>query len=199
MKTVFIHPERCVGCKGCEFACAVEHSRSRDAVLALSEHPLPRTGIHVRPGAECNSFFPNRCRHCNPAPCQDGCPTAAITRNAEYDVVLVDPDKCIACAMCAVMCPFDVITFHPWNGSGNDNPLSRVVATKCDGCVTSLEQGKMPACVDACHSNALIFGELNDLIEAEQIRQSVLATPDVRYRPRLPDTIAAWRGYCVRQ
>ncbi|MGD8533923.1 MAG: 4Fe-4S binding protein, partial [Gammaproteobacteria bacterium] len=30
MKTVFVNPERCIGCRQCEFACAVEHSHSRD-------------------------------------------------------------------------------------------------------------------------------------------------------------------------
>ena len=31
-------------------------------------------------------------------------------------VVLVEPRRCIGCAMCAVVCPFDVVTFHPLAG-----------------------------------------------------------------------------------
>ena len=75
---VFVNPERCIGCRQCEFACAVEHSRSRDAVMAMFEDPVPRTRVHVEPGYALATSFPNRCRHCNPAPCQQVCPTQAI-------------------------------------------------------------------------------------------------------------------------
>jgi carbon-monoxide dehydrogenase iron sulfur subunit len=46
----------------------------------------------VAPGLEPTTAFPNRCRHCDPAPCQQVCPTGAITRDDVLGVVLVDPD-----------------------------------------------------------------------------------------------------------
>jgi anaerobic carbon-monoxide dehydrogenase iron sulfur subunit len=194
MKTVFINPERCIGCRQCEFACAVEHSRSRDPLLALFEDPPPRTRIHVEPGPWFNTSFPNRCRHCDPAPCAQVCPTAAISRNTQYDVVLVDKAKCIACAMCAMVCPFDAITFHVQNG---DMP-PRVTAVKCDGCVRRLEEGRVPACVEACKVDALVFGELNELIEEGRVRQSataLAAAAAIDTAPTVPDTVAGWRGW----
>ena len=112
MKTVFVNPERCIGCRQCEFACAVEHSASRDPVSAVFESIPPRSRIHVMPGRAGDTSFPNRCRHCNPAPCERVCPTGAITRDPEYDLVMAAPQRCIACAMCAMVCPFDAITFH---------------------------------------------------------------------------------------
>jgi carbon-monoxide dehydrogenase iron sulfur subunit len=172
MKTVYMYPERCLGCRQCEYACAVAHSQSKDAVLALTEHPPPRSRIHISTGRTPDTSFPIRCRHCNPAPCEQVCPTGAMARDAEHDLVHVNIDKCIACAMCAMVCPFDAVTFH---AQMNGMPL-RIVATKCDGCVERLDDGRVPACVEACKTGALRFGELNDLVAAGWRAQAEAST-----------------------
>lgn len=195
MRTVFVNPERCIGCRQCAFACAVEHSRSRDAFLAVLEDPPPRSRIHVEPGRTLGSAFPNKCRHCTPAPCQQVCPTAAMHRDGGGDLVLVAERKCIACATCAMVCPFDVITFHAAALEGG----ARAVATKCDGCVSRLGSGEPPACVEACKTGALVFGELNDLIRAGRLRSTgaALASAERAEAPpaEVPDLVAAWREW----
>lgn len=194
MQTVFVNPERCIGCRQCEFACAVEHSRSRDSFQAIFEEPPPRSRIHVEGGTSLNSSFPNKCRHCAPAPCQQTCPTAAIYRDPETDFVLIKAAKCIACAMCAIVCPFDVLTFHTQaNGAA-----ARVVATKCDGCVDRVRRGSVPACVEACKVDALVFGELNELVKQGRVRESarvLAATAAEPAAPAPPETVAAWRAW----
>lgn len=195
MKTVFVNPEHCIGCRQCEYACAVEHSRSHDRVLSLGEDPLPRPRIHVEAGPWFNSSFPNKCRHCNPAPCQSVCPTAAIFRDDELDLVLVDTGKCISCAMCAMVCPFDAVTFHV---QSNGHPPA-VVATKCDGCVDRVRRGMEPACAAACKVQALVFGELNELIRARRLGDSASALAANKTgesnRPEAPDNVLGWRGW----
>ena len=192
MQTVFINRERCIGCRQCEFACAVEHSQSKDPTTAITEDPLPKARIHVSPGRAFNTAFPNRCRHCNPAPCEQVCPTGAVARDTERDLVLLDVHKCIACAMCAMVCPFDAVTFHP---QANGMP-TRVVATKCDGCIERLQNGQGPACVEACKSDALVFGELNELIASGRLRQSaamLAATAAQEPTIETPVTVSGWR------
>ena len=194
MRTVFINPERCIGCRQCEFACAVEHSQSKDPVNAISEDPLPKARIHVSPGPAFNTSFPNRCRHCNPAPCEQICPTGAITRDEMEDLVLVDIHRCIACAMCAMVCPFDAVTFH---AQANGMP-ARIVATKCDGCIARIQNGYEPACVEACKVDALVFGDLNDLSKAGRLQQTaaVLAvTTSERPVIEPPATVSGWRDW----
>lgn len=194
MKTVFVNPERCIGCRQCEFACAVEHSESRDPTLAVSESILPRPRIHVTPGRALNTSFPNRCRHCNPAPCERVCPTGAIARHADQDLVLMTPERCIACAMCAMVCPFDAITFHE---HANGTP-ARVTALKCDGCPGRISAGREPACVEACKTGALVFGELNELIAEGRTREAnVVLTSAARSQAesaRPPAHVEAWQS-----
>lgn len=193
MKTVFVNPERCVGCKQCEVACAVEHSRSKDLYQAVFETPKPRPRIHVAPGIYMNTAFPNKCRHCDPAPCMLICPTGAIAR--EGDIVLIKGDRCITCAMCAMVCPFDVIRYY-------EAPVlmgERVVALKCDHCIDRQRQGRIPACVEVCKVGALQFGEVNELVREASARLARVVSIAVgaipTEAPRLPESIEAWRAW----
>ncbi len=194
MKTVFVNPERCVGCRQCEFACAVAHSRSKDIFQASFESPLPRPRIHVTPGIYFNSSFPNKCRHCNPAPCLTVCPTGAISRS-DVEFVMVDDNKCITCAMCAMVCPFDVITFNP----SNRIPMDKTVAVKCDNCIERVKEGDVPACVEVCKVDALIFGDINDLVKQSRSRLSEaysFAADAVRTEETvLPELFEMWRAW----
>ncbi len=193
MRTVFVNPERCIGCLQCEIACATEHSSSKNVASAFLEAPQPRARIHVEPGPVPSTAYPNRCRHCDPAPCAQVCPTGAIHRDRGLGVVLVDEDRCISCAMCAVVCPFDAVTFYP-SAAGPGPEVA--VALKCDGCVERLRRGQPPACVEACKVGALVFGDLNDLVAAGRLRATaaVLAATAAA-PPGPPDPLAAWHAF----
>ena len=125
--------------------------RARTSFGLYLRSPLSKPRIHAEPGLALNTSFPNKCRHCNPAPCMGACPTAAIRRSEDYpEIVLIDGGKCIACGMCAMVCPFDVITYFPsaeapeTDGGGQSATLSRPPA-----------EGAVPACVEACKVGAL--------------------------------------------
>lgn len=142
MKEVLVNPEKCLGCKSCELACAVEHSQSKDLVGALSERELPQKRVHVTQGKL--APLPLQCRHCAEAPCVDACMTGALQSGPE-GLVNLDIDRCVGCWMCIMTCPFGAINPH----------RDRKQAVKCDRCA-HLEQ---PACVMACPTKALVFIE----------------------------------------
>mgnify|MGYP000140786886 CR=1 FL=1 len=154
MRQVVVHPERCVGCMQCMAACAAAHSQSGSLAAAMRENPLPAPRVHVGSGRY-GEGFPNRCRHCDPAPCMSACLPGAIYRDQNWDTVLIDPSRCINCASCAMACPFGVIRYHrdPWVSPG------RAVAVKCDNCLHRQANGLLPACVEVCKSGALTFEE----------------------------------------
>ncbi|KXA93595.1 hypothetical protein AKJ37_02105 [candidate division MSBL1 archaeon SCGC-AAA259I09] len=160
MKTVLVNPERCVGCMQCQVACAIEHSQSKNLYEAVFESPKPRERIYASPGMYLNTSFPNKCRHCKPAPCLEICPTNAIGRDEDTDIVTIDGDKCITCAMCAMACPYDVIRYY--KSSKTIDP-DKEVATKCDNCIERQRRGEEPACVEVCKVDALVFGDVNKL------------------------------------
>jgi carbon-monoxide dehydrogenase iron sulfur subunit len=194
MKTVFVNPERCIACKQCQLACTVEHSMSKNIYGAVSETPAPRPRVLVSPGLYLDTSFPNKCRHCDPAPCMAVCPTGAINRDTKLDIVLVDGQRCIRCAMCAMVCPFDVLTFYPCAGLRTD----KAVALKCDHCIERQKDGRIPACVEACKVGALVFGELNDLVKEARTQLAVRVSSAVgeiqAQQVGLPDHISAWRA-----
>lgn len=181
MKSVILDPEKCVGCKHCYLACALVHSQSEDIFGAMNETPVPRARIFVDIAHD-QKAFPNRCRHCDPSPCLGACPSGSVFRDEQTGSVLIDQEKCINCAMCAMSCPFGVIRFYPEARM----PFHKVVAVKCDNCVDKIRADGIPACVDACKTGALAYGEINELLRERHlvaIRQE-----------KLPGEIQAWRA-----
>jgi carbon-monoxide dehydrogenase iron sulfur subunit len=121
------------------------------------------------------------------------CPTGAISRDAETGTVLIDGNKCITCAMCAMVCPFDVIGYYTSAVILRD----RTVALKCDHCIDRQREGRIPACVEACRVGALEFGDINELVKSAGKRLARLVSVAVgEPRPEmtsLPANVQAWR------
>ncbi len=143
MKEIFVRLDRCVGCHSCELACAVEHSRTRSLFSSIGETPRPRRRLYVEYVAA--RKMPFLCRHCEEAPCVQACRTAALRQDPVTRIVTHNPDRCIGCWMCTMVCPYGVIG-REWE---------RRIALKCDRC----PDRETPACVAACPTRALVFIE----------------------------------------
>jgi carbon-monoxide dehydrogenase iron sulfur subunit len=165
MKRLFVRPEFCTGCKTCELACAIEHSKSKNLLGAMIESPRPHTRLYVE--ATLNSHFdifkmPMTCRHCDPAPCMTACIPQSMYRTPDGVVTNVGGiHACIACGMCVMMCPFGMIARAP-------APDGKVMALKCDLC-----PGRdMPACADACPTGAILFMTGDEFAHGSRLRAS---------------------------
>jgi carbon-monoxide dehydrogenase iron sulfur subunit len=165
-KVIVAHIERCMGCHSCEIACAMAHSIMRDLndMVLIGEKPGVRIYMETYEGRA----IPIHCNHCEEAACLLACPTGAIYRKEERGPVFVDTTRCIGCRMCVQACPFGVITLDS-NGKG---------VLKCDLCVERLAEGQEPACVMACPTKVLVFGdeeEVNRAKRRETAERMVLA------------------------
>ena len=145
MRQIIVHQERCTACRECEMACSFEHEGV--FVSALSR-------IRVHDFYDEQFYLPMVCVHCADAPCATVCPTVAITRHPDGQV-MVDPDRCIGCKMCLLACPFGVMSFNP----------PKNVAQNCDLC------GGDPQCVAFCVPGALEYGE----VETQALAQAKFA------------------------
>ncbi len=150
---VFIDPTRCVGCRSCEIACAVEHSQSKSLFIAIKEYPRPRARIRVVYLWDLGLPSPLNCRHCEQAPCIEVCPTRALERDQD-DAVVLNPLKCIGCLTCGVACPFGVPELDVFNK----------IMVKCDLCPDRRAGGLPPACVEACPTGALMYGTVGEVM-----------------------------------
>lgn len=140
-KEIFVRLEKCLGCHSCELACATAHSGSDNLYSALSTRPTPKPRLYVEYSAGEKSV-PVLCRHCEEAPCMHACIAGAI-RRLETGSLVTDPDRCIGCWTCVMVCPYGVIGRH----------LEEQKAYRCDRC----PDRDQPACVSACPTRALVY------------------------------------------
>ncbi|MCW2501748.1 MAG: formate dehydrogenase subunit beta [Actinomycetia bacterium] len=94
----------------------------------------------------------NVCKHCTHAACLDVCPTGSLFRT-EFGTVVVQEDICNGCGYCIPACPYGVIDRREEDGR----------AWKCTLCYDRLGAGQTPACAQACPTQSIQYGDLDEL------------------------------------
>lgn len=174
MNAILMDVTKCTGCERCVSACV--ESNGLDAVRARTDRAVTRDGLSAnRPLSilqiEDGRFARMGCMHCLEPSCVSACLVGGITKTADGPVVY-DPDKCIGCRYCMLACPFHVPRYE-WD-------RTEPYMVKCGMCAAKVEKGGMPACVEACPEDAIVFGP-RDVLLAEAHRRI-----DARTRGYLP-------------
>jgi formate dehydrogenase iron-sulfur subunit len=181
----------CIGCKACEVACKEWNMVPEDGLefrgwsydntgkldadtwrhVAFIEQRKPLAG--QEPGVRHDGGDPaggdlrwlmssDVCKHCTHAACLDVCPTGALIRT-EFGTVVVQEDVCNGCGYCVPACPYGVIDQRKDDGR----------VWKCTLCYDRLGDGLTPACAQACPTESIQFGPLDELRAraGERVRQ----------------------------
>lgn len=171
---VLVDTTRCIGCRSCEVACSVTYGnfvpdvKNDNALDKVRDTTDKQFTVVNRFNTEKGEVFVKRqCMHCWQPACAAACLVNAMAKTKEGPVTW-DGDKCMGCRFCMISCPFDIpkAEYLSWN--------PRIM--KCPMCFERLQEGKKPACVEACPTDALMFGPKRQLMEIA--RHRVYSHPD---------------------
>jgi formate dehydrogenase iron-sulfur subunit len=169
---VLVDLTKCIGCQGCETACAEANNLAAPDAADLSpDRPRTTTDsqwtvVNVSKTSKGDVTAKTQCMHCLEPACAAACLTKALHKTTAGPVVW-DAGKCMGCRFCMISCPFDGPKFE----YGAVNPKIQ----KCRLCFEKLEQGGRPACVENCPAEALTFGKRGELLETA--RQRIYQNP----------------------
>lgn len=204
-----IDTKRCMGCRSCVAACAVENHFTNDSPWNVMVEYEVGTYPTVK-----KIYNTMGCMHCEQPACKAVCDAKgfkAISKN-KFGVVLVDYDKCTGCGECGPACPYAVPQLNgpalaPLVGKerigaetipmADRHPTHRKKAStmeKCTFCWHKLEKaiadGKQdriglehqytPSCDLVCPVQARVFGDADD--PNSEVSKKIAATKPVQLK-----------------
>ena len=152
-------------CSACVTACSEENGWKLDGDPSVDAQWIRKVDIKD-PETGYEASLPVMCQHCENPPCVDVCPTTASFKRPD-GIVLVDKHACIGCRYCMMACPFKARSFihEELEDQKSYAPRGKGTVESCTLCVHRVDEGRIPACVEACGetgNGAMIFGDLND-------------------------------------
>ena len=170
--TFWFDQSKCTGCKACAVACKDKHDLPVGVTWRrVAEYTGGSWLLNQIDGTATQDVFTYytsiSCNHCADPICVSVCPSTAM-RKGDNGIVTVDPAICIGCRYCEMACPYSAPQFDADKG----------VMTKCDFCADRIAAGDDPACVAACPSRALGYGELSEVTERLGSQNGVEPLPD---------------------
>jgi formate dehydrogenase iron-sulfur subunit len=201
-----IDTTKCIGCRSCQVSCKAWNDLpgvkttsceegmgyqeprllSAKTYVVITDRLVDTPGIS--PGFK-QVFTKRQCMHCEEPACVSACPVTALHKHADGPVVY-DKSRCIGCRYCMWACPWGVPTAE-WESLDPSirkcthcaDRLSSEVPQYHNGVAMSGEEKSHwavrhlePACVKACPSGCLKYGERDALLA--EAKQRIKSHPD---------------------
>jgi len=209
----------CTGCNACVTACAMENNipftGEEEVAYGRGLHWIRvQRYWHGEYPDITPSFQPVMCQQCGHAPCEPVCPVFASVHSESEQINLQVYNRCIGTRYCANNCPYTARVFN-WFDYELPTPLNyylnpnvtvrrRGIMEKCTFCIQRIHQGQenaraegrkvqdgeiIPACAQACPTNAIIFGNLNEsesqVSRAARSQRGYQLLPELGTQPRV--------------
>ncbi|OIO02002.1 MAG: formate dehydrogenase [Desulfovibrionaceae bacterium CG1_02_65_16] len=172
-KSFLVDLTKCTACRGCQIACKQWKK--------LPGEKTKNTGTHQNPpdfsyntlrvvrfqeqevDGQVKWFFtPDQCRHCLDAPCKTATNDPGAIVIDEETGAVVYTDKTAKEAFDAVQ------SICPYNVPRQDKKTK--IMRKCDMCNDRVHAGKKPACVTACPTGCMNFGDRDEMLKLAEVR-----------------------------
>jgi formate dehydrogenase iron-sulfur subunit len=177
-KSFLIDTTRCTGCRGCQAACKQWNENPGTKTIQRGTYQNPpdlstATFKLVRFSESTDTqgepewyFFPDQCRHCLYPLCKmaaDKVAKGAVTLDSKTRATIFNPTVKISpkdFEKIRQICPFDIPRY--------DEKLGGMA--KCTMCVDRVGAGMLPACVKACPTGTMQFGDRDDILKIAKKR-----------------------------
>src|SRR5467141_1609644 len=166
-----IDTSTCIGCKACEVACQEWNDLPPETTVQVGTYQtLPSTTPNFWNLIKFNEYESgtglhwlmrkDQCMHCAEPGCLEACPAPGAIVQYNNGIVDFQQENCIGCGYCIAGCPFDIPKF---------NAKTKKVY-KCTLCTDRVSVGLEPACIKACPTSCLQFGDKTALLESARHR-----------------------------
>lgn len=156
---MIIEISRCTACYCCFTACKDEYWDNNYPPYSAAQPKHGQFWMNIKkkergvyPYIKV-AYMPIPCMQCADAPCIKAAKNGAVYQRPD-GIVIIDPQKAVGQKQLldTAACPYGVIF---WNEE-------KQLPQKCTFCVHRLERGDVPRCAQACSSEAIKFGDLDD-------------------------------------
>lgn len=176
-KSIIVDTTRCTGCRGCQVACKQWNNLPGTATVQTGSYQNPADFnentykvVRFEDGLDAKGnpywyFFSDMCRHCVNPPCLAGAVgEEMIHDDATGAVVYTKGTSASDYETARSSCPYDV---------PRQNPDTKVLS-KCTMCIDRQKEGMIPACVLSCPTDAMVYGDREDILKEVEKRVALL-------------------------
>ncbi|MBM2832415.1 MAG: Ni/Fe hydrogenase, partial [Dehalococcoidia bacterium] len=172
-KGMLVDTTRCIGCRACQVACKRWNAKPVEDTWVTETGTNPPklssktwTLVDIRQPQQTDdamtwSFVKRQCMHCIDPACVSACPVGALTK-LDNGPVIYRAERCFGCRYCMIACPFQIPKFE-WDSN-------RPTIQKCEFCADRLANDIEPACAGTCPTQAIAFGEREELLHEAKAR-----------------------------
>lgn len=190
--SILVDTSKCTACRGCQVACKQwnglpgtktkqvgTHQNPQD--LSFVTYKLVRFSEGVKENGKARwYFFSEQCRHCLSPGCMSAAEKGEIVQDEKTGAVIYTPKtKDLPFKETLEGCPYNI---------PRQDPASKVLA-KCTMCNGRISAGVVPACVKACPTGAMTFGDRAKILAAAKARVEELKKVFPKAQALNPDDV----------